>query len=84
MAYAKMKPCPYCENADLDVYTYDSGWRHVECTTSCGYLGPGEGNIRQAIRSHNDIRDERRAEYLEAMRKKDAGRRALDQGGGEP
>ncbi len=49
----KMKPCPSCETADyLAVYTYDSGWRYVECTM-CDYFGPGEGSIRQAIKQHN-------------------------------
>ncbi len=34
MAYQKMKPCPACQSGEyLAVYTYDSGWRHVECDT---------------------------------------------------
>lgn len=50
----KLKPCPECSESDhLAVYTYDNGWRHVECT-ACNYLGPGEGSIRQAIKSHNE------------------------------
>lgn len=54
MAYPKMKPCPKCRKDDrLAVYTYDSGGRHVECLR-CDYLGPCEGSIRQAIRSHNE------------------------------
>lgn len=49
----KMKPCPKCRSVDhLAVYTYESGWRHVECI-KCFYLGPGEGSIRQAIAAHN-------------------------------
>jgi uncharacterized metal-binding protein (TIGR02443 family) len=49
----KMKPCPKCKNDDnLAVYTYDNGWRHVECI-KCNYLGPGEGSVRAAIKSHN-------------------------------
>lgn len=61
MTNPKMKPCPKCGSADhLDVYTYDNGWCHVECDNgfnvradACHYLGPGEGSIRQAIKSHN-------------------------------
>lgn len=53
MSYPKMQPCPNCKNDEqLEVYRYDSGWRHVECD-KCFYLGPGEGSILQAIRSHN-------------------------------
>lgn len=48
----KIKPCPHC-GADTDVYKYDNGWRHVECDR-CFYLGPGEGSIRAAIKSHNE------------------------------
>ena len=52
MTYPKLADCPKCGNSDnLAVYAYDS-WRHVECV-KCNYLGPGEGNITQAIRSHN-------------------------------
>lgn len=54
----KMKPCPHCGTADyLAVYKYDSGWQYVECDnakcTGNFYRGPGEGSIRQAIKSHN-------------------------------
>lgn len=55
----KMKPCPLCGTADfLAVYKYDSGWQYVECDNpACVkdgfYRGPGEGSIRQAIKSHN-------------------------------
>jgi Zn ribbon nucleic-acid-binding protein len=60
MAYPKMKPCPYCEKTDtLDVYTYDSGSRRVECLPACGYMGPVCISIRWAIRHHNSERDER-------------------------
>lgn len=49
----KLKPCPRCHTDEyLAVYTYDSGGRHVECD-KCYYLGPCEGSIRQAIKSHN-------------------------------
>lgn len=49
----KIAPCPNCHNTDyLAVYTYDSGWRHVECDC-CGYLGPGEGSKKAAISEHN-------------------------------
>ena len=52
--YPKMQPCPDCQKDDrLAVYTYDSGGRHVECNR-CFYLGPAEGSIRQAIKSHNE------------------------------
>ena len=37
----------------MEVYTYDSGWWHVECD-KCFYFGPGEGNVRAAIKAHND------------------------------
>lgn len=49
-------PCPKCGSADhLDVYSYDNGWRHVECTdTKCLNLGPGAGNIREAIKLWNE------------------------------
>lgn len=54
MSYPKIKPCPQCSSSsDLDVYSYDNGWRHVECD-KCFYLGPGEGSIRAAIKSHNE------------------------------
>lgn len=54
MSYPKMKPCLRCRSAEhLAVFTYDNGARHVECE-ACGYLGPGEGSIRQAIKSHNE------------------------------
>jgi Zn ribbon nucleic-acid-binding protein len=50
----KMKPCPKCGTDEwLDVYKYDNGWQHVECD-KCFYLGPGEGSVRQAIKSHNE------------------------------
>lgn len=50
----KIKSCPTCQSDDnIEVYKYDSGWRHVECT-KCNYLGPGEGSVRQAIIAHNE------------------------------
>jgi Zn ribbon nucleic-acid-binding protein len=50
----KILPCPCCGSPDdLNVYKYDSGWCYVECD-SCWYRGPGEGSIRQAIKSHNE------------------------------
>lgn len=54
MTAPKIKDCPKCDAPGdcLAVYTYDSGWRHVECD-GCYYLGPGAGNIVQAIRLHN-------------------------------
>lgn len=59
MTYPKIKPCPICDQTDqMDVYTYENGWKHVECDR-CFYLGPGEGRIRDAIRSHNAHRDEK-------------------------
>lgn len=52
--YPKIKPCPKCGTDEhLSIYGYENGWRHVECD-KCQYLGPGEGNIRQAIKSHNE------------------------------
>jgi hypothetical protein len=57
----KIKPCLDCGSADsLNVYKYDSGWCYVECDHNfnqrgaCGYRGPGEGSVRQAIKSHNE------------------------------
>ena len=51
----KMEPCPRCQSSEyLAVYTYDSGGRHVECN-QCFYLGPAEGSIRQAVKSHNEF-----------------------------
>lgn len=52
MSNQKIEPCQKCSSNDVTVYKYDSGWRHVECD-ECFYLGPGEGSIREAIRSHN-------------------------------
>lgn len=51
----KMAPCPNCKTADyLGVYSYESGTRRVECDHhGCWYIGPREGSIRQAIKSHN-------------------------------
>jgi len=45
----------------MAVYAYESGWRHVECNM-CFYLGPGEGSIREAIKSHNT--EQQRAKRL--------------------
>ncbi len=53
MTNPKIKPCPQCNSGErMAVYAYESGWRHVECD-KCYYLGPGEGSIRAAIKSHN-------------------------------
>ena len=50
----KMAPCPKCGKDELlAVYAYECGVKHVECN-GCWYLGPGEGSIRQAIKSHNE------------------------------
>lgn len=55
MTYPKKLACPKCgEPGDqLTTYAYDNGGRHVECDR-CFYLGPGEGSILAAIRSHNE------------------------------
>jgi Zn ribbon nucleic-acid-binding protein len=54
MTNPKPKPCPKCgTTVRLAVYSYESGWKHVECD-ECHYLGPGEGSIRTAIKSHNE------------------------------
>jgi Zn ribbon nucleic-acid-binding protein len=54
MTNPKIKPCPNCRSIEfVTVYTYFSGWRHVECI-KCNYFGPGEGSIRAAIKSHNE------------------------------
>ena len=54
MSNQKIRPCPKCQSDErVAVYKYDSGWCHVECN-KCFYLGPGEGSIKQAIKSHNE------------------------------
>lgn len=53
MSYPKKLPCPHCGDVNVVVYSYDNGTRHVECNT-CYYLGPGEGSILAAIKSHNE------------------------------
>lgn len=62
----KMKPCPKCGYGDyLSIYKYDSGWRRVECDNgNCQYLGPGEGSVREAIKSHNRYRNPVSSEML--------------------
>lgn len=52
MTYPKIKPCPNCGDDGVDIYEYESGWKHVECH-KCNWLGPGEGRNVQAIRSWN-------------------------------
>lgn len=67
MPYPKMKPCPDCYGSDgLAVYTYDNGWRHVECV-ECNYLGPGCSSVLSAIRSHNEERDSRAESHRAAL-----------------
>jgi ribosomal protein S27AE len=53
MTYQKLKACPRCGNGSLGIYSYENGWKHVECSR-CNYLGPGKGTIAQAIKSHNE------------------------------
>lgn len=55
MSYQKIKPCPVCGCKYLSVYSYDSGWRYVECDSGngCVYRGPGAGSIKSAIKLHN-------------------------------
>jgi len=54
MSRPKIKPCPRCASDDqITVMRYESGWRHVECLR-CDYIGPGEGSIIAAIKSHNE------------------------------
>lgn len=72
MAYPKMKPCPLCgSDQHLDVYTYDNGARHVECSTSCGYLGPACTSILWAIRHHNERRDQVAEGHAAALKMKE-------------
>lgn len=53
MSNQKLLPCHKCGTDEfLAVYTYDSGWKHVECN-KCFYLGPGCGSKKQAIIEHN-------------------------------
>lgn len=55
MSNPKIKPCPRCKSDFVTVYKYESGWRYVECDArGCSYRGPGEGSIKQAIKSHNE------------------------------
>lgn len=49
----KIKPCPECGAPYLSIYTYENGWRHVECD-ACTYLGPGAGNKIDAVKQHNE------------------------------
>lgn len=57
MTNPRMKPCPRCRtDADLAVYTYEAGNRHVECL-KCDYLGPAGTSIKQAIKLHNNRPD---------------------------
>lgn len=65
MTIPKMKPCPRCGNADLSIYTYDSGWRHVECD-DCLYLGRGEGSKLEAVKQHNAAHGALKALYATA------------------
>lgn len=54
MTNPRMAPCPNCDHTKyMSVYCYDHGWKYVECD-ECGYRGPGEGSIRQAVISHNE------------------------------
>jgi Zn ribbon nucleic-acid-binding protein len=62
MTIRKMKPCPKCENPDLSIYTYDNGWRHVECD-ECLYLGPGCGSKADAVKQHNEQFEPTKASY---------------------
>ena len=56
MTYPKIAACPRCgcPGDELAVYTYDNGWKHVECDR-CHYLGPGAGRILHAIKDHNGL-----------------------------
>lgn len=55
MSYPKIKPCPNCGNAELDMFGYGEWgpptW-HVECV-ECNYMGPGDNKL-MAIRRHNE------------------------------
>jgi Zn ribbon nucleic-acid-binding protein len=72
MGYPTISDCPKCKSgAEVAIYEYENGWRHVECT-KCNRLGPGEGNIRQAINSWNasvlrEIEREACAQLVEKM-----------------
>lgn len=58
MTYPKLKPCPDCKTTDdLEIYTYESGSRRVECDR-CFYLGPAGTSILWAIRLHNQRQSE--------------------------
>jgi len=55
MTAPKIKPCPLCNSDNVSVYKYESGWQYVECDgNGCWYRGPGEGSIKNAIKSHNE------------------------------
>lgn len=62
MSLPKIKPCPKRGNVDVNIYAYDNGWRHVECD-ECLYLGPGEGNKVQAVKSHNEQFEATKSRY---------------------
>jgi len=50
----KLKPCPKCKTDEhLAIFTYESGWRHVECN-KCFYFGPGKGSKREAVAAYNN------------------------------
>lgn len=51
MTYPKMKNCPKC-GAEVDLWTYESGWSRVECS-GCDHIGSCESTKLRAIRTHN-------------------------------
>lgn len=51
MTRPKMKPCPEC-GGDVAAWTYESGWRRVECF-DCDYIATPAGNLLHAIQHHN-------------------------------
>lgn len=52
MTLPQLKPCPDCGSDNVNVFTYENGWRHCECN-HCWKLGRGEGSMLAAIRWWN-------------------------------
>ncbi len=52
MSLQKLKPCPKC-GGQVNVWTYESGWRRAECY-SCDYIAKPAENLVRACRNHNE------------------------------
>ena len=57
---AKWEPCPKCKTDEfLSIYSYEVS-RCVECD-KCYYRGPITGNLRAALKAHNNHSKEKLA-----------------------